>query len=283
MGKQLIDLLHTLGCADPQQIESVSGGCINQCYRVDCQKHSYFLKTHSSPPPGFFQAEAEGLIALHNSKIIRVPEVIGVCDQGLLLEYLTPSPSPTNPGYWKKLAEQLADLHQLNAPCFGFGQDNFCGLTPQPNPQTSDGYQFFANHRLGYQAQLAAAKGLLKPQDLDDITSLSNQLKRWIPDQSPCLIHGDLWSGNVYCSEGEPVLVDPACYWGWAEAELAMTRLFGGFSKKFYDVYQANRPEVKGWQQRADLYNLYHLLNHLNLFGSSYLGQVRAVTRAFLD
>ena len=280
MDNPLTDLLSALGCEHSRGIEPVSGGCINRCYRVHGDGQDYFLKTHPSPPDRFFQAEAAALRALAEAGVIRVPEVIACNQQGLLLEYLPPS--PIAPGYWQTLGQQLAELHQIEAPCFGFDADNFCGLTPQSNLQQSDGYQFFAEQRLGYQAKLARRKGLLEQQDFDNILHLSRQLDRWIPHQPACLIHGDLWSGNIYCSNGEPVLLDPASYWGWAEADLAMTRLFGGFDDTFYRSYELHNRSVGGWQKRAELYNLYHLLNHLNLFGESYLGQVRSITRAFL-
>ncbi len=141
-----------------------------------------------------------------------------------------------------------------------------------------DGYAFFAEQRLIYQARLAFDSRLLDERETRRVAALAQRLPELIPEQPASLIHGDLWSGNaVTDSAGGPALIDPAAHYGWAEAELGMTSLFGGFPSRFYEAYDQDRSLQPGWRERLPLYNLYHLLNHLNLFGAGYLGQVRSI------
>ncbi|MEH6814490.1 MAG: fructosamine kinase family protein [Motiliproteus sp.] len=278
---ELAPLLDQINCGPPKAITPVSGGCINRCFKVTAaDKREFFFKTHKNPPPGFFQAEADGLRAIADTHCIRVPQVYALSEQGLLLEYLAPSPADNS--FWQQLGENLASLHQTPAPCFGFQHNNFCGLTPQPNDMTDNGFDFFRQCRLMYQAELALSNHKLRQADYDRVEQLCQRLHEWIPEQPPTLIHGDLWSGNIYCSAGEPVLIDPAAHWGWAEADIAMTFLFTSFSKVFYQSYYNNLRPKEGWQQRLELYNLYHLLNHLNLFGTSYRPPVREAIRRYV-
>ncbi len=277
--------------------EPLAGGDINEALRLTTSKGtSYFLKTHTNPPRQMFEVEALGLEALRealarcHSTALRVPQVFLSGKSFLLLEDLRPSTKCRD--YWELLGRGLAYLHKDTRPCFGFTReregktsqvDNYCGLTPQPNPPTPDGYSFFAEARLLHQTELAMAKGLLNRADLRDMESLCQRLPQLIPEQPASLIHGDLWSGNAHTGPaGEPVLIDPAAHWGWAEAEIAMTRLFGGFAPAFYQAYLETRPLDAGWEDRLDLYNLYHVLNHANLFGQGYVGQARTILRKYL-
>jgi len=262
------------------EIASVAGGCINHNYRLRCADQSrYFFKCHPSSPAGFFPAEAAGLRALAATRTLRVPTVVAVSEQGLLLEYL--EATSVEGDYWRQLGEQLARLHRCTHDRFGFTQDNFCGLTPQPNPWYRDGVAFFAEQRLHYQAALACRRGVLPRTLMDAIDNLVARLPQLLPEQPPALLHGDLWSGNVLSHRGQPVLVDPAAHYGLAEAELAMTQLFGGFPTEFYASYQHVNPLPADWQQRCGIYNLYHLLNHLNLFGQGYLAAIRDLLKQY--
>lgn len=263
------------------QATPVAGGCINNGARLEAADgSSFFLKQNPAAPPLMFAREAEGLRAIAVPGGPRVPEPLLVGEEFLLLEDLRPG--PRRAGYDDELGRQLAALHAHTDPQFGFEHDNFLGSTPQPNPRTPDGYAFFAEHRLGTQARLGRDTGLLQAEDLRQIESLSARLDQLIPEQPASLIHGDLWSGNATSgSEGEPALIDPAAHFGWAEAELGMTALFGGFGEATYAAYQDARPLQAGWRERLPLYNLYHLLNHLNLFGRGYLSQVRQILRRF--
>ena len=235
-----------------------------------------FLKTHGAPPEGMFAAEAAGLTELRRSGTVRVPALIHAEPSFLLLEFI--APGTAGGAYSRGLGRALARLHRTAAPSFGFLMDNWCGTTPQPNPRDTDGHAFFANHRLMFQAGRAHAAGLRAAPDLHRVEAIAGRLQDLVPLQAPALLHGDLWHGNVFAdTNGEAVLVDPAAYWGWPEADLATTRLFGGFDDAFYDAYLEMRPLEPGWEERMPLYNLYHLLNHLNLFGSAWLARVRAV------
>jgi fructosamine-3-kinase len=180
------------------------------------------------------------------------------------------------------LGRGLAALHRQEQPEFGFGADNYCGSTPQANPLMQDGWEFFARHRLLALAKPAQQRRLLNSAELRQVEDVAGRLADWIPAQPAVLLHGDLWSGNIHCdSRGLPALIDPACYWGWAEADLAMTTLFGGFDPRFYATYLECSGMQADWRERAPLYNLYHLLNHLLLFGGVYLDQVKQVLNRY--
>lgn len=273
-------LLEGAGLAPARARETATGGDIAKSTRVTLKDgKKVFVKQALDAPDDFFPAEARGLEALREfapPELIRVPEVYHAATEGLVLEWLEPAGQAAD--YWERLGAGLAAIHNVSQPSFGFTEDNYCGLTPQPNPRLEDGYEFFATARLQYQARLARDGGLLGQAECRKLDRISERLHDWIPDQPPALIHGDLWSGNAHTGpKGEPVLIDPAVHWGWPEAELAMTRLFGGFSDRFYASYRENSKMASDWEERKDLYNLYHLLNHLNLFGGSYLSRVKQV------
>ncbi len=264
-----------------RQFDAIGGGCINTTGVITLSNDDrLFVKLHNDPPPRFFRAEARGLDSLRRQTSLRVPEVIHAGDRFLLLEYLGSGPPAAD--YWQRLGEGLAELHRQRFDSFGLETDNYCGLTPQENTPDRDGYRFFARNRLCALADRAANSGLLDSHDRQRVDRLATALPTLVPEQPAVLLHGDLWSGNVHSDgQGFPGLVDPACYRGWAEAELAMTRLFGGFHPDFYRHYEAASAMASDWQERAPLYNLYHLLNHLILFGSGYLSQVKGVLHRF--
>ncbi len=259
----------------------VSGGSINRVLQLQSEDGPMvLLKTHRSPPSDMFAREAEGLQALMQAGGLRVPEVYAHGDDWLLMEYFPAA--ERSDGYWTTLGEGLAQLHSTVNTHFGFANDNYIGITEQPNPWTEDGHIFFSDSRLRFQGRLARRRGLLSGADYRMLERVVERLPDLIPDQPASLIHGDLWSGNVIVGpQAEPVLVDPAAHFGWAEAELAMTTLFGRFERAAYQAYERARALAPGFLLRADIYNLYHLLNHLNLFGHSYLGQVQAVLRRY--
>lgn len=230
------------------------------------------------------RAEAQGLAALADTGAVRVPELFAVDDLALLTERI--ECGPATPAGWERLGRQLATLHGIPQVCFGFVEDNFCGDTPQPNPRMTDGHAFFAEHRLIYQGRMAYDAGLLEPRDLQALEQLCGRLPALVPGQGPALLHGDLWNGNVLFDPGgdpggDPVLIDPACYWGWPEAEIAMCELFGGFTETFYRSWEDALGPEAGWRERLPIYQLYHLLNHLNLFGGGYHGSVKRVLQRF--
>jgi fructosamine-3-kinase len=269
------------GHGDIARLESVGGGCINNGSRLQTTGGAtFFLKTNPAAPPGMFACEARGLAELNQPGGPRLPRAFLWSDSFLLLEDL-PAASRTS-DFWPSLGRRLARLHAHTSPRFGFAQDNFIGSTPQPNAWTDDGYDFFADHRLLYQARLARERGLLPATDESRVESLAGRLRDLVPVQPASLVHGDLWSGNVIVGpEGAACLIDPAAHYGWPEAELGMTDLFGGFDPSFYDAYDETASLAAGWRARLPIYNLYHLLNHLNLFGLSYLASVRRVLDRF--
>jgi fructosamine-3-kinase len=247
---------------------SLSGGCIHSCYRVTVAGKPQFLKLNEERFADAFAAEADGLKAM-GAGGMRAPEPIahGVAARKayLLLEYL----ELKNSGDFAALGRMLAEAHRKPAPRFGWSRDNYIGSTPQQNGWCEDWAEFWRERRLRPQIELAAKNGFdLAPVDPAAI------LQEHRPQAS--LLHGDLWSGNAGFIEDGPVLFDPAVYYGDREADLAMTELFGGFPRQFYKAYNDAFPLPHGYERRKHLYNLYHLLNHLNLFGGGYLGQVKA-------
>lgn len=255
-------------------LQSVSGGCINRTERVTTELGVFFLKTlNDSDAEQRFAAEAAGLLALGAS--IRVPAPLAwgsAAGSGyLLLAWL----DLAGRGDDALLGEQLAALHAETQPYFGFSSDNYIGTTPQRNAPSMDWPGFYGQSRLRPQLDWAAARGLSR-RGID----LGHRLIAALPmfftdyDPAPALIHGDLWGGNYgFDPTGTPVLYDPAVYFADREAELAMTELFGGFSDRFYDAYRACSPLDPGYPTRKTLYNLYHVLNHFNLFGGGYGAQ----------
>jgi len=206
-------------------------------------------------------------------------------DGFLLLEWLAPPPHADRARAGELLGAALAAMHRATVPSYGLDHDNYIGATPQPNRPLANWLGFFRERRLGFQFELAQRNGHVRGERARRMERLLGRLGEWIDDavMQPALLHGDLWSGNFIIGHGgAPVLIDPAAYYGDREADLAMTRLFGGFPPGFYRAYEAAWPLPDGWQGRVGLYNLYHLLNHLNLFGESYGTQVDAVLRRYV-
>jgi fructosamine-3-kinase len=252
----------------------VGGGSINAAFRIEgADGTRYFLKLNDARHHPMFVAEAAGLDALAATNTIQAPRPIvhGVAgDQSyLVLEHLELNAR----GDARLLGEQLAALHRCSNHGFGFDQDNFIGTTPQPNGWKESWIDFWREQRLGFQLRLAAKNGYEG--------QLQNLFKGYTP--LPSLLHGDLWSGNhAYMAGGVPTIFDPACYYGDRECDLAMTELFGGYPASFYAAYRAAWPLDAGYAARRDLYNLYHILNHANLFGGGYVRQAEQMMRVLL-
>ncbi len=259
------------------KVTPLSGGCVASACKVELNNgDSVVVKRYAQSAAAILAAEAEGLACLAQSGLVRTPKVFHISAEALVLEFINAAPRSASSD--QVLGRQLAALHQLEAPAFGFPINTFCGATEQPNPVRENGFQFYAEARYLYLARRCLDQGLLGRQELKQVEAICNKLEALIPAQKPALLHGDLWSGNVIDDEhGAPVLLDPAVYWGWPEADLAMTRLFGGFGEGFYSAYIEARPLAPGWVERVELYNLWHLLNHLLLFGSSYKPDVRRI------
>lgn len=263
------------------EITSIGGGCINSAFRLDNGSVSYFIKVNRPQLIAMFEAEAQGLQEMRATDSVRVPEVVchGVADghSYLALEYI---PLGSLRGSASALlGEQLARMHRVSQPYFGWHRDNTIGSTPQINHQKNDWLSFWRDERLGQQLRFAARNGFggrLQTQGEKLLINLDRLLEGHHPE--PALLHGDLWGGNAAADDrGNPVIFDPACYYGDREADLAMTELFGGFGNDFFAAYRAEYPIDSGYQTRKTLYNLYHILNHLNLFGGGYLGQAESM------
>lgn len=271
----------------PFEIEKshpVSGGCINQGYAVSGNGLIYFVKINQANQEAMFAAEALGLKQIHATKTIRVPEPIcwGIAEKSsyLVLEWLEFGGG--NSQSWEKMGRNLAHLHQVSlSDRFGWHCNNTIGSTPQINTISNNWADFFAHQRIGYQLRLAKERGGNFPDEDQVIPVISEILSQHQPH--PSLVHGDLWSGNAAITvDGEPVILDPATYWGDREVDLAMTELFGGFPAAFYRGYNDVFPLDAGYQKRKTLYNLYHILNHFNLFGGGYASQANRMLQEIL-
>ena len=243
-----------------------------------------------------FEKEAQGLEILRFTRTVRVPEVLFTHEQTsdgqqayILLEYINEPPDRS--GKWNPalLGQQLAALHQSSQLChsagFGLDEANYLGSSTQPNGWHPDWLSFFREKRLEHQISLAERNGKLTQTRRRKLDELCGNLEKWLGNipHTPALLHGDLWSGNIIGDEkSNPVLIDPAVYYGDREAEIAYTELFGGFPIEFYITYNSVYPFAPGYETRRDIYNLYHLLNHLNLFGESYGSHIDAVLRYYV-
>jgi protein-ribulosamine 3-kinase len=261
--------------------ERVSGGSINTCYRWHAAPGAMFVKVGPLTSQAAFAAEAAGLAALAAARALRVPQVLacGHTDAAAFLALEWIEAAPASPSCERRLGEGLAALHAVTAQRFGWERDNTIGRTPQLNDWTDGWAEFFRERRLRPQLELAAQNGftaMLAARGERLLASVSGLLGDHVAAAS--LLHGDLWGGNwLAASSGEPVVFDPAVYYGDREADLAMTRLFGGFGAAFYRAYEAMAPLAPGAALRGELYNLYHVLNHANLFGGGYARQARAM------
>ncbi|MDH3947512.1 MAG: fructosamine kinase family protein [Gammaproteobacteria bacterium] len=270
-----------------QRADSMGGGCINTAYRLVGERQSYFIKLNRAERLDMFEAESDGLQALAAARAIRVPVPLCTGVEGsqayLVMEYFESGGG--NSGAAEDFGQQLARMHQQSTEQFGWHRDNTIGSTPQPNTPRDDWLEFWRDRRLGYQLGLAEQRG--GPSSL---LRKGEQLMQLMPglftdyQPSPSLLHGDLWSGNYAVThEGEPIIFDPAVYYGDREADIAMTELFGGFSQRFYAAYDDTWPLDSGYQLRKTFYNLYHILNHFNMFGGGYAGQAERMTEQCLS
>lgn len=265
--------------------EPLAAGSAGSGLVVSASGQRYFLKRGAPGPT--CRCEANGLAELARSGEIAVASVIGVGDDFLLTRYIDRGVPP--PDFFAQFGRALARMHRMRGEDFGFYEDNFIGLNPQPNladgVQRSDWTAFYWEHRLLYQYRLAEQRGYATDALRHGFVRLEGQLGAILAgsDEPPTLLHGDLWNGNFLCGpDGHAVLIDPAVYYGHREADLAMTRMFGGFSEEFYTAYRAEHPLPEGWERRENIYKLYHVLNHLNLFGCSYLREAERIVRSYV-
>lgn len=263
---------------------SVSGGCINQGYAVTDGDCSYFVKLNSASEVVMFEAEALGLKQMLTTATIRVPKPICwgrvASSAYIVLEWLKLGSGGNSS--WQEMGRQLAAMHShTSSQGFGWEMNNTIGSTPQINTWTTDWAEFYAKHRLGYQFQLAKRRGGHFPQQERLLAAIPQLLANHQPQSS--LVHGDLWGGNAaFTASGEPAIFDPATYYGDREVDVAMTELFGSFPAAFYRGYNEVFPLDSGYEQRKILYNLYHIINHFNIFGGSYESQANRMISQIL-
>lgn len=282
----LNETLRAVFGAEPLRFSAISGGDINEAFKLTLTDGTQvFMKANRSMPVAFFEAEAEGLNAIRETKAIRVPGVIAVGQDArfgayLLLEWVEAGRPFRD--FWEDFGRALAAMHRAPASDrFGWGTDNFIGASAQVNALRESWVDFFRDCRLA--PQFRKAERWFDAPARKRAAHLLDHLDDHLPEPArPSLLHGDLWSGNFIAGpDGRAWLIDPAVYVGCAEADLAMTELFGGFRPAFYAAYREANPLPPGYEKRRDLYNLYHLLNHLNLFGGGYLGAVLDIVRRY--
>jgi len=265
---------------------AVGGGCINAAYRIEGSGQRYFVKVNAAEGVPMFEAEAAGLLEIAATRTLRVPQPVCLGSAGgssyLVLEHIEMG-SGSNAAA-EVLGRQLAQMHRASAPRFGWRIDNTIGSTPQVNAWFDSWPDFWRERRLGYQLELAARNGYggrLQHQGDQLMARLDDLFDGYAP--APSLLHGDLWGGNWGSdAQGSPVIFDPAAYYGDRETDIAMTELFGGFSAGFYATYREAWPLEPGYAARKTLYNLYHVLNHLNLFGGGYQRQAEQMTEQLI-
>jgi fructosamine-3-kinase len=274
-----------LRCRD-SSASLAAGGGFASCQRWESDRGPVFVKVAPLARAAALDAEAAALRELAAAHAIRVPAVLGVGTSGaqafLALEWVEFGNTTPRTEAW--LGRQLAELHRVTAAQFGWHRDNTIGATPQYNDWMDDWTEFFARRRLGVQLDLAERAGY-GGRWLERGRQLCERIAQFFAGYRPAssLLHGDLWGGNWAAdASGTPVIFDPATYYGDRETDLAMTRLFGGFGREFYAAYAATWPLDAGAGARCDLYNLYHVLNHLNLFGGGYRGQAEAMIERLL-
>ena len=279
--KNLIERIAEKHSLNLDSFKPLTGGDINEVYKLECKDQTLVLKVNSALKfPGMFEAEKKGLELLAGPGVIRIPktfETATLDDHSyLLLEFI---PSGTkNSDFWRVFGSQLAQLHSVQSDQFGLDHDNYLGSLPQQNSYRTDAISFYTEMRLEPQLKLAREKG----HNLPDASILFKNCESIIPKEKASLIHGDLWGGNYLVdANGRPCIIDPAVAYAPREMDIAMTRLFGGFDNQMISSYQDYFPLENDWEQRIELWQLYYLLMHLNVFGASYKSQVTEIIHKY--
>lgn len=283
--QQLSDRIETILGGRITSVIPVSGGNTNRAFRVSANHNNYFIKLNSSSKhPDMFQKEAFGLQLLRNASGLHIPEVITFEELNgttfLIMEYLHPGNRSTH--YWRDMGHGLATIHNTTSSVFGLEEDNYISALIQHNTQHWRWADFFIQQRISPMIKRAHDHHLISKKVEQQFESFLKKTNEIFPLEAPALLHGDLWIGNqIPDTNGNPCLIDPAVYFGHREMDIAMTRLFGHFSTEFYHAYNEAFPLKSGWEERMDYYNLYPLLVHLNMFGSSYLPQIEDTLKPF--
>lgn len=268
------------------RIVPVSGGSINATSKLETTGGHFFLKANDAfSYPAMFEKEAAGLELLRSTETFVIPQII-LQDEFedlafLLLSFIRETEQKKN--FWEEFGSQLANLHGNTSNVFGYEEDNYIGSLVQSNRRHNNWPDFFITERLEFQLASALKSGKMDQSDVTAFNLLFRKLDTLMPKESPALLHGDLWNGNFMVGEnGLPCLIDPAVYYGHREMDLAMTRLFGGFDDRFYQSYDESLSLTSGFEERKDIYNLYPLLVHVNLFGGKYVNDVRSIVKRYV-
>ncbi|GAA3945596.1 fructosamine kinase family protein [Allohahella marinimesophila] len=268
--------------ASSRQFDSVSGGSISTAFKVASGSSTLFIKTHAEPPLDMYAIEAESLDLLRGAvktERLVIPEVLFQSENALVMSFVE---IIRGDAHAEALAEGLAEIHRQTQDEFGYSRDTYCGLTLQNNTRTTDGHEFFAERRLLYLARLCYDMSRISRQDMKALERLLQDLPSIVPQQAASLLHGDLWTGNQFgTTGGRAVLIDPAISYGWREADIAATMLFGALPEAFYARYEDCWRMEADWRQRVPVYNLYHWLNHLLMFGDPYSTAVQAILKPY--
>jgi protein-ribulosamine 3-kinase len=267
---------------------SLSGGCISNAYKIKTTDNkNYLLKINESHKGDMFLKEAHGLVELRKANAIKVPEVILTDKDFILLEFI--NSSGRSKTFFRDFGIKFSEMHKYHAPNYGFYEDNYIGANPQLNipgkDEEENWVRFYFNKRILYQYRLAEKNGYATQELKAGVSKLEDKIEEILSgsEESPSLLHGDLWSGNYMVDKnGDACLIDPAVYYGHREADLGMTKLFGGFSSDFYNSYNENFSLPDGYDYRENIYKLYHVLNHLNLFGRGYYQQAISLINYYL-
>lgn len=266
-------------------VSSVGGGSINDTYKVNTTEGNFFVKKNSaSLYPQMFEKEALGLKVLREAKSIELPEVVDFGesenDAFLILRFINNGSETSS--FWDDFGRQLGNLHKNSDKHFGLNHDNYIGSLYQYNNKHDNWSDFFRAERLERQVKLARNNGAIDTGTVSAFERFYARLDNIFPQEPPALLHGDLWGGNFMVSEkGNPVIIDPAVYYGHREMDLGMSQLFGGFDHQFYNSYNKHYPLENGWEERLSYCNLYPLMVHVNLFGGGYLQSVKTILRKF--
>ncbi len=276
---------HTRSAYKITSQQEIGGGCINTAYKISDGSQEWFVKTNKASLVDMFASEAEALNEMADSNTVKVPRALcyGRVDghSYLVLEYL----ALTGSADMELFAQQLAAMHKVTSKTYGWHRDNVIGATTQINTQKNNWIDFWREQRLGFQLELAQKNGCSR-ELIKQGERLSDCLEEFFSDYQPeaSMLHGDLWSGNYAgMTDKTPVIFDPAFYYGDRETDIAMTTLFGGFNQQFYQAYNAVWPMDKGYQQRVPLYNVYHIINHFNLFGGGYESQAVSMLQRLME
>ncbi|PWA10659.1 fructosamine kinase [Pueribacillus theae] len=267
------------------QAKRVHGGSINDSYYIETEKRKYFIKYNKRSPERFFEMEAKGLEQIRKTDTIKVPDVLSFSDEEsngfLALEWID---GKKNDGTEKRLGEQLAAFHSTFGKKHGFEDDTFIGHLPQPNGLYISWLDYYRDKRLKAQVKLGIERNHIGGKRKKQLVKLVENLGNWIPNEvKPSYLHGDLWNGNwLVGPEGEPYVIDPSFLYGDRQFEIAFTELFGGYSRDFYDAYQASFPLSSDYGEIKSLYQLYYLLVHLNMFGEAYGPSVDAILNKYV-